>query len=857
MIGRAARSTLARDALLVLAVGAAYYLGARIGFVLRFPPAITSVIWPPNALLTAALLLTAPSRWWLCLAAALPAHLLVESQAGFAPGFIATLFLTNSLEALVAAGAVRLWSDDPERFDTLQRALAFVGGAVLLGPLVSTFPDAAAVHHFQGEPFGAVCLRRLLSNSLSQLALVPSAVILVRDGSRWLRRATRRQHLDAVLLALGLVALGGLVFGDYQRHASFLPGAPYTALPVLMPLLILAAVRFGPAGASLALLTTALLAIGSALSGGTPLTGLPAEESVTALQVFLVVVGVPLLLVSALMKERQQIAETLRERLRFEATLSQLSGAFVHLPSDRMHLEFEAWLERVARFFGLDWAGLWQLTGDTEAFVPVAWWAGPGVERTPSRMERDRFRWSADQLLRQEPIVWSSPDGVPDSATEIERLKLSGVRSLLALPLVAGGEVIGCFALLSLSKPKHWPDELVRNCRLIAEVLAGALARKLGEDALRAGETMKSAVLGSLTSQVAVLDREGVIIAVNESWTRFGLENAASASDVTGAGASYLEICRRAAATGDQPSREALAGIEDVLARRRPSFGQDYGCPSRRGERWFHMTAVPLERPEGGAVVSHTDISERRLAEMEAERSRQELAHAARVFTLGEMATALAHELNQPLAAILSNAQATLRAAPASAEEVEEVLRDIAQDAARGGQIIARVRELARRGESRLQRLDLNATIRRVEPLLRPATLEVGADLAFELEAALPAVRADAVQVQQVVLNLVRNGLEAVREMPLGGRSIGIRTCRDGDWAVTEVTDTGPAVEDAVLARLFEPFHTTKASGLGLGLSISRSIVEAHGGTIGAKRSAKGGVAVRFKLPLFVEREAR
>ena len=280
--------------------------------------------------------------------------MVVELLAGFSPALIASLFLTNCVEALVAAAAVRHWSDEPTRFDTLQRALAFVGGAVLLGPFVSSFADAAAVRLFRGEPYELVLLRRMLSNSLSQLVLVPSAVLLVRRAPGWLTNSSRRQRVEAVLLAIALGTVGGLVFSDYQSHSPFLPGGPYTALPFLMPLLVFAAVRFGPGGASLSLLATALIAIGSALSGWTPLTAVPAEERVMALQVFLVVVGVPLLLVSALMSERQQIADSLRERLRFEELLSQLSGAFDHLPSHQMDPEFTARLGRVGAFLEID-----------------------------------------------------------------------------------------------------------------------------------------------------------------------------------------------------------------------------------------------------------------------------------------------------------------------------------------------------------------------------------------------------------------------------------------------------------------------------------------------------------------------
>src|SRR4030095_13709514 len=133
----------------LLAVAATYALGAEVGFLLRFPPATTSLIWPPNALLTAVLLMTPPRRWWLCLAAALPAHVVVELAAGFSPGFVLVLFTTNCLEALVAAGIIHSWSDNPVRFDMLHRVIVFVAGAVFLAPLLSGFPDAAAVHYFQ------------------------------------------------------------------------------------------------------------------------------------------------------------------------------------------------------------------------------------------------------------------------------------------------------------------------------------------------------------------------------------------------------------------------------------------------------------------------------------------------------------------------------------------------------------------------------------------------------------------------------------------------------------------------------------------------------------------------------------
>ena len=376
----------------------------------------------------------------------------------------------------------------------------------------------------------------------------------------------------------------------------------------------------------------------------------------------------------------------------------------------------------------------------------------------------------------------------------------------------------------------------------------------LAEDALRASESMKSAVLSSLTSLVAVLDRDGRIIAVNESWTRFGRLHSPAAS-IVGPGESYLDVCRLAAESGDELAREAFVGIQGVLERSLPSFGQDYGCPGPDGERWFHMTAVPLDRPEGGAVVSHTDITERRDAEAEADKSRQELAHYLRVSTIGEMTTSIAHELNQPLAAILANAQTARRilAAPASADgrrEVQEIIADIIDEDRRAGEVIRGLRELLRKGEGTQEELDVNALVRGVLRLLGNDVMLRGVSMRSELTEESLTTRGDRVQLQQVLLNLVVNALEALAESD-GDRRIGIRTERaPGGMARVSVEDTGPGLPTPVRHEIFKPFFTTKAKGMGMGLSIARSILGAHGGTITVDADRERGARFTFTLPL-------
>src|SRR4029453_13774226 len=172
--------------------------------------------------------------------------------------------------------------------------------------------------------------------------------------------------------------------------------------------------------------------------------------------------------------------------------------------------------------------------------------------------------------MSQLPIVSSDVEALPTRPEERERLRRMGARSLLALPLVAGGEVLGGLALVSTTTHRSWPEPVVANSRLVADVLAGALARMLAEDALRASESMKSAVLSSLTSLVAVLDRDGRIIAVNESWTRFGRLHSQAAS-VVGPGEGYVDACRRAARTGEWRAGETISPSAAARPRRATS----------------------------------------------------------------------------------------------------------------------------------------------------------------------------------------------------------------------------------------------------------------------------------------------
>ena len=567
------------------------------------------------------------------------------------------------------------------------------------------------------------------------------------------------------------------------------------------------------------------------------------------------------LLITALLYERgrrKRAKEFLDERLRFETLVADVSAILANLPISDIDQHIEDCLGRIARFLQADRASLWQYAADTRSLSATHFWRAEGVGPSPVSVSADDFP-ALREVLKCGAVVVSRLDELPAAAkADCQAIERHGARSLAVARLAAGGKAVGALAFVATRGEHGWPAGLGPRLQTLAELFASALARKASESAVNQSEELNSAVLASLEEYVTVLDRHGVVLRASPAPASSNGGGPLLQKPVPGG--NYLELWRHVSVDARGDASPVLEAVKSVLQSRKRLVVLEYQDPAASEGRWFEIRVRRLDRPEGGAVITHLDITGRKRAEIEVRRNLDEIAHLNRVAAMGELTASLAHEINQPLTAILSNAQAAgrfLAGKSPDLAEVRECLHDIISDDKRAGEVIKRLRALLKKGEFQASLVDLNEVVLDVVRLVGHDAQLRKVSVICEPVSDLPRVLGDRIQLYQVVLNVIVNGVAAAAVRPLGDRWLLVRT-GESDCGCVELTieDSGTGIADGDLARVFEPFFTTKPDGLGMGLSISRSIVQAHGGRLWAENSAGGGAIFRCALPVAAEAAA-
>jgi len=567
-----------------------------------------------------------------------------------------------------------------------------------------------------------------------------------------------------------------------------------------LPFLLWVAVRFGALGTSTAISIVGFLAIWSASHGHGPFSGGTAEQSALSIEIFLIGLAIPLLFLAALIEERVTGATELREsESRFQIVADAAPVLIWMAGVDKLCTFFnKPWLQFTGRSMeqelGNGWAeGVHQ--DDLERCLQVYTSAfdarQPFVMQYRLRRDDGEYRWLSDQ-------------GVP-------RYDAQGT--------FAGyiGSCVDVTELMTKDEALRQSEERMRLAA--AAVNLGIWEWHLATNEIWATNARRAVVGWPSTGKVTFEDFMSQVHPDDRSRIRQTINDAVR--DATDYESEYRLV------------------LPDGIVR----------WMSTRGSIQFDSAGKP-SRLLGISI----DITARKQAELEAQRGRAELSHLSRVALMGEMSASIAHELNQPLSGILSNAAAGKRfidRGDFDLREVRELLGDIISDGRRASDVVRGIRGMVKKEQLARRSVNLNEVVMDAWRMASPDALLHSCQLETSLDPNLPAIDGDPVQLQQVLLNLAINAFDAMRDTPASKRKVLIATQSDGDGTVrTSVRDYGVGISEEMQDRLFDPFFSTKTEGLGMGLAIVRSIVESHGGTITAENAGGGGTRFEFVLPV-------
>jgi PAS domain S-box-containing protein len=535
---------------------------------------------------------------------------------------------------------------------------------------------------------------------------------------------------------------------------------------------------------------------------------------------------------------------SLEELLAFERLLSDLSARFANVAVDQVVAEIESALKQLLTFLGFDRSAFWEFV-DEEMQYFLCSVAVEGVEPPLRGPIPADLSWFAKNLRAGRTVVIrSDEDPPPEAAPAVEYNRRAGIRSVLVIPLPVGGRVVAAIGFGAFHSTRKWPSDLIARVTVIGEVMAQALVRKRSEAALRASEARWQSIFETSSIGISTFDQDLHYLATSPAFRAI---------------VGYTEEELRRLTPLDITLEEERETAQVRLAELRQGKVDHYVVVKQYRRKdgtviWGHSSVVraPQPRPEI-FIGTMIDITESKRAQDKLRATQTELSRVTSLTAAGQMAASMAHEINQPLATIALGCSASLRwlsKTPPNLEEVRAALNRISDASQRAGQVIDGIRTMFKNDSREKALLDVNQVIREVLALLHSELHNHQILMHADLNPKLPPVLADGVQLQQVITNLVTNAIEAMNTVADRARTLRVKSAiREPDGVLIMVEDSGPGIDSENVDRIFNPFFTTKSQGMGMGLSICRSIIEAHNGRLSARSTADRGSVFQIELP--------
>ena len=768
-----------------------YFIAGKFGLLLASLHASASPVWPAAGIALATLLVLGYRAWP---AIFVGAFLVNVTTAGNVATSLA-IASGNTLEAVCGAWLVNRFAGGTTVFDRPQGVVKFALAAVVstvIGPAFGV-TSLAFGGFADWANFGAIWLTWWLGDTTGDLLIAPLIILWSTPPKR---RWNRKEVVEVGILLLLLFVLSEAVFCGWLTISA----RNYPIAFISLPIVIWTAFRFTQRETATGIFILSAIAIWGTMHGFGPFAGETENQSLLALQSWTAVLAITAMALSAGMAERERAAEALRE-----------SEASMSLAANAANL------------------GLW------------VWNIPSGEERWVTEKWRQLFGFADSEPVTFDRFLEVVHPG------DSERVK-----QVVQQILEHGGEYEVEYRITRPDGSIRWIathgrvelDE--RGKPVLARgVSRDVTERKIAEEELRESEARFRTVANAAPVMIWMSGPDKLCTFFNKGWLDF-------------TGRSLEQELGNGWAEGVH--REDIDRCLDVYQNSfnaRESFTMEYRLRRSDGEyRWLLDSGTPRFASDGaflGYIGSCIDITERKAAEEEARRRREQVELLGRVSLLGEMTASLAHELDQPLAAILSNATAAmqyLEQGKLDPEQLQEILTDVVGDGRRAHDIMHNVRSAIKKGSAIRGRINLNDVVKAVTHMVHLDAAAHFCKVEMSLARNLPAIEGDPSQIQQVLINLVRNAFDAMRDTPPSGRKVEIATTYNGDGTIcVAVRDYGSGIPEPTLERLFEQFFTTKEEGLGMGLAIVRSIVEAHGGSIAAENADGGGARFHFRLP--------